>query len=168
MKIKIANMYEVFKIADAEFPDKLISLVDLNSPIKQRDENHIVVTFADLVELPDRFKGPYMNPKMIPILPAISHIAEVLEFTKDLSPNDYVLIHCAAGKSRSPAMAIAILMQHGMNYENAFKHILDIRPQAIPNQLMISLIDEYFNLNGELSEFYNEWYYERIKQVTIV
>jgi predicted protein tyrosine phosphatase len=72
------------------------------------------------------------------------------------------LVHCKGGHSRSPAMAIAICMQHGMTYREAFAHVAAIRSALLPNQLFIQHIDEHFGLNGKLVELAKE--HRRIAQ----
>lgn len=137
---------------------KIISLVDINSPVTSTGPNHLVLTVTDIVVMPERFNGPYINPKMIPVLPDISHVDAVLAHTADMEDGDSLLIHCAAGKSRSAAMAWAVLIQHGMTFEEAFHHVKAIRPQAIPNQLMVALIDQKFGFGNAMREFYTNWY----------
>jgi predicted protein tyrosine phosphatase len=141
---------------------KIVSLVDINSPMRSTGPNHLVVTVTDIVVMPERFTGPYINPKMIPVLPDISHVDAVLAHTADIEDGDTLLIHCAAGKSRSAAMAWAVLIQHGMDFEKAFHHIKAIRPQAIPNQLMVALIDQKFGLGKAMREFYTNWYSSQV------
>lgn len=165
--ITITNMWDAMKRAQETPYTKIVSLVDNNSPVKSIGENHLVLTVADLVEMPERFKGEYVNPKVKPVLPAPEHVDIVLAHTADMKDGDSLLIHCAAGKSRSPAMAIAILIQHGMSWQAAFDHIFEMRPQMIPNQLMMSFIDAKFGFNGEFFKFYTDWYMERIKQVAL-
>ena len=55
--------------------------------------------------------------------PLREHVIEVLEFTKDLTDDDKVLVHCFAGISRSITFAIGIYIQHGMTYEDAYSQV---------------------------------------------
>lgn len=89
--------------------------------------------------------------------PRPGHVAKVFEFTKDLQPTDRVLVHCHAGVSRSTAMAIGILCQHGMRPADALKRVQSVRPQLWPNTLIIGYIDEILDLKGELLSVVGEW-----------
>jgi predicted protein tyrosine phosphatase len=97
--------------------------------------------------------------------PTSTHLQQVLDFTRDLTDTDRLLVHCKGGHSRSPAMAIAICMQHGMTYREAFAHVAAIRSALLPNQLFIQHIDEHFGLNGKLVELAKE--HRRIAQTVV-
>ena len=84
--------------------------------------------------------------------PTSAHVRQVLDFTRDLTDTDRLLVHCKGGHSRSPAMAIAICLQHGMTYSEAFAHVAATRSVLMPNRLFIQHIDEHFNLGGKLVE----------------
>ena len=63
-----------------------------------------------------------------------------------------VLVHCRGGHRRSTAIAIGVLIQHGMDYKKAFAHVEAIRDGFMPNQLFIKYIDEHFGLQSRLIE----------------
>ena len=88
--------------------------------------------------------------------PTSARVQQVLDFTRDLTDTDRLLVHCKGGHSRSPAMAIAICMQSGITYREAFTHVAAIRSALLPNQLFIQHIDEHFGLNGKLVELAKE------------
>lgn len=64
----------------------------------------------------------------------------------------HLLIHCYAGVSRSTAMALAILMMfYGPGGEvQAVGHLLQLRPQAMPNARIVHEVDILFGCNGQL------------------
>jgi predicted protein tyrosine phosphatase len=111
-------------------------------------EHHLVVFFDDTEHVDDK-QWTAVSPW---------HIQRVLEHTADLQSGDRLLVHCKAGKSRSTAMAIAILIQHGMSPTEAFLRVKVVRPILIPNRLMIEFIDQHFNLDGELEAIVAEYY----------
>jgi predicted protein tyrosine phosphatase len=82
----------------------------------------------------------------------------VLEHTKDLNDRDRLLVHCHAGKSRSPAMAIGILIQSGLSPTEAIDQVKIVRPELIPNRLIVRLIDEVLLLDGSLVSIVNSHY----------
>lgn len=81
------------------------------------------------------------------------------------SPCNRVLIHCAAGQSRSSAAALVYFLGKGQNFmtaldslfkaveltfENGWRDSLYIRP----NRRIIELADELFELNGMLTDLW--------------
>ncbi|XP_067088421.1 uncharacterized protein si:ch211-195b15.8 [Osmerus mordax] len=61
-----------------------------------------------------------------------------------MSGGGSVLIHCAAGISRSPALAVAYIMYHmGMDLDHAYRFVKERRPSISPN----------FNFLGQLQHF---------------
>ena len=63
-----------------------------------------------------------------------------------------MLVHCHMGISRSTA-AMAILMAQsdpGHTEERIFSQLIDLRPQAWPNSLMVEFADDLLNREGRL------------------
>ncbi len=79
-------------------------------------------------------------------IPRTEHIRAIFEFADSL-PGQPLLIHCRAGVSRSTAVALAIIVRGMHAGGTALQTIRDIapetllliRPQAIPNPLMLEL-----------------------------
>jgi predicted protein tyrosine phosphatase len=67
----------------------------------------------------------------------------------------HLVIHCLAGVSRSPAAAYAIMcMLLGAGREREiFEYLLEIRPCAFPNRLMVRYADELLKRIGVSSQF---------------
>ncbi len=84
--------------------------------------------------------------------PTLEMVCQILDFTADLTDEDRVLVNCHLGQTRSSAIMIGILMQHGMEARDAFAAVLEARPAMMPNVLFCEHIDTYFALNGELRE----------------
>lgn len=126
---------------------RVVSLVDPKAvdriPVR---EDRIIIGMSD-VNLVNASRTP----------PRPGQVLEVLEFTKNLQPTDRVLVHCHAGVSRSTAMAIGILCQHGMTPAAALAHVRSIRPQLWPNTLIIGYLDDILGLKGELLTVVGEW-----------
>ncbi|XP_061892320.1 dual specificity protein phosphatase 15 [Entelurus aequoreus] len=72
-------------------------------------------------------------------------IPQALRFIdKAMSSGASVLIHCAAGISRSPALAVAYIMySSGMDLDQAYRFVKERRPAISPN----------FNFLGQLQHF---------------
>ena len=136
-EIKVLGYAEVIPCVDAGWPTHIISL--FNKTLPYLGPQHLHLMFDDV----------YM-PIANYITPLIEHVNQVFAFTADLTPQDRVLVHCLAGISRSTAMAIGILIQHGVGYLDAYDQIAAIRPQLAPNRLIIQYIDEHFALGKGL------------------
>lgn len=64
----------------------------------------------------------------------------------------YLLVHCMAGISRSPAVVFCILaMLFGPDREcEVLKSLIAIRPQAAPNRWVIKIADDILKRNGKM------------------
>ncbi len=145
-QILVTSFNEAENFIEEKWPTRIISLIDNERVVNLLGPHHLHLKFNDVSST------NMVNP------PLPEHLVQVLEFTKDLTDSDKVLVHCLAGISRSTAMAIAILIQHGMNYRDAYFHIAAVRPQLMPNHLITFYTDDYFNLNGELIALVKERY----------
>lgn len=75
----------------------------------------------------------------------LAWIPEALKFIDGaINSGHSVLVHCAAGISRSPALAVAYIMYHlGMDLDHAYRFVKERRPTISPN----------FNFLGQLQHF---------------
>lgn len=85
------------------------------------------------------------------VLPAERHVRAILEFGTRLGRGDSLLIHCMAGISRSTAAAWMIGAQAFPGREHdILSHIRRIRPQAMPNRLMVAIADSILGAEGRM------------------
>jgi len=86
--------------------------------------------------------------------PTTGDIGRGLEFVRAAwnSAESRVLVHCDYGASRSPALAYVFAADHlGPGREaEAFDLILRIRPDAVPNRLVVRLGDDLLGRDGAL------------------
>jgi predicted protein tyrosine phosphatase len=86
--------------------------------------------------------------------PRREHLAAIFRFVDD-HPGEPILVHCLAGLSRSPAVALTLivrgLLAHGTDpakqlalVERAVNLLLQIRPQSRPNVLVLQVGLEQF------------------------
>jgi predicted protein tyrosine phosphatase len=149
MKILISGAEEAPEIIRT-WATRAVSLLGKKDAhrVPRQGDHHLVLFFDDTERMDDK--------QWVSVSPW--HIQRALEHTAGLTENDRLLVHCKAGISRSTAMAIGIMIQHGMSPAQAFLHVQDVRPILLPNRLMIEFIDQHFELDGELEAIIAEYY----------
>ena len=76
---------------------------------------------------------------------AIRNTVEFILQHKISKPN--YLIHCNAGIGRSPAFGIIVLAIHGYSDEEIISTIRAVRPQSMPNELVVSIASKVISRN---------------------
>jgi predicted protein tyrosine phosphatase len=94
------------------------------------------------------------------VAPTADLLTAALDHVSDLSGGDRLLIHCHAGKSRSPAFALGVLVRSGLSPHAALQKVRALRPLIIPNRLMISLLDDLLEQQGKLIRVVRDHYAE--------
>ena len=95
-----------------------------------------------------------IDPDVPGVFPRKRHLAGIFQFV-DAHPGEPVLVHCLAGLSRSPAVALALIVRvlwaHGSDLgadpklvAQAVGLLLQIRPQSGPNALVLQVGLEQF------------------------
>jgi len=106
------------------------------------------------------------------ILPTSEHVEAILAFGDSMAVTatpqhePHLLIHCHMGVSRSTA-AMAILMAQSKYPETEewiFSRLLELRPQAWPNSLMIEFADELLGRDGRLKDALAGLYASQLKK----
>ena len=137
--IKVVGRDEAKLLIAQGWPTRIVSLT--NDEGERHGLHHLHIHVNDLEAIAEN-----------EFYPTPDHLQSVLAFTNDLTDDDRVLVHCRGGHRRSTAIAIGILIQHGMNYKKAFAYVEAIRDGFMPNQLFIKYIDEHFGLQSCLIE----------------
>ena len=139
--------YETAKKLGSTF-DATISLGEWNLPEESRGGIHLYRDISD-VDYPFPEKHQWI------ISPKYEHIVELAGFIKSLRGEDSLLVHCQAGLSRSPAVAIlAICIREKIALEVAVKTVLDRRiknndeakeycKEIFPNKLILKHVGNY-------------------------
>ena len=100
--------------------------------------------------------------------PSREDVQKLIEFgatLPDEAHGGHLLIHCHAGISRSTAAAGIIMAQHNPGKEQeAFLHLLDMRPHAWPNTRIVAFADEMLDRNGAMLEALNAYRRELLKR----
>lgn len=92
------------------------------------------------------------------MLPEPDHVQAILSFGRLLAEDGstrekaHVLVHCHMGVSRSTAAMVMLMTQSNprLGEERIFGQLLDLRPQAWPNSLMVKFADEQLGRSGRL------------------
>lgn len=142
-ELKILGVFEASLFMKNGWPTRVVSIIDPNDEFKSHGKHHIVMQLHDIAS--------HINDSYI--TPTREHLEEILDFTKDLTHDDKLLVHCHMGVSRSTAIACGILIQHGMSYEEAYEHVRSVRDCLLPNTLFVKYIDDKFGFNGKFVEF---------------
>ena len=106
-----------------------------------RPQVNAILTMAAELPLHKQFMGlqHFLDYKYIPMDDSpsqdlLSNLPEALDFIQtQLEQGHTVLVHCAAGISRSASVVIAYLMSHGMSLEQAYGYVKSRRPIVQPN-----------------------------------
>lgn len=90
-------------------------------------------------------------------LPDIRHVEAAVAFGREHADRS-ILVHCKAGVARSAAMALALIsdrMGEGAERE-AVANLLEVRPVAVPNLIVLSFADRVLERQGRLVEAWME------------
>lgn len=125
-------------------PDKLVSLMDppcdVSTPSCLELSNHLRLAMHDIA-LPIPFAT---RPERV-------HIERLLEFGRGWTPPERVIVHCAAGVSRSSAAIILLLTQKNPGREiEVVTHVRDRAHHIVPNRRIIALGDAALHCEGRL------------------
>lgn len=140
---------------------KTVSLVDTSGIANPFfGEGHQVFQVDDLDSEKEECHRPGMQHAA-----TMKDVLNILHFTETFTDDDRVLIHCHGGISRSTAVAVLVLIQHGASIEDAVDFVLTIRPQAWPNKLIIRLGDVALGQDGALIGFMTEWWEKNLNEI---
>lgn len=76
--------------------------------------------------------------------PSYQHIKILIQFIKSIPDNCSLLIHCAAGISRSTAVGLIVMCEKGFDYRLAYRILKRSHSNIFrPNKLLWKLYNEY-------------------------
>ena len=143
-KIKVTNLDDSYEFRK-NWATKTVGLIDPERSTKGNSNYHVEF-FHDV-----NYESNYH------VYPKMEHFKRIMDFTKSLTLNDQFLVHCHQGISRSTAIMIAVLIQHGCSIKQAIDHVYSVRNSMWPNDLICKHADEYFNLQGKLIKEVNDY-----------
>ncbi len=127
-------------VISIESPDSTPSTGRLQRFRAPTEPAHKVLRFRDIED------------PMLPAAPARHHVRAGLRFARR-HRGRRLLIHCHAGVSRSTALAFAILIdRHDAvgDEHRLLERILELRPQACPNRLVVRHADALLGCAGRM------------------
>lgn len=156
--LRIETAVDALKLMQQGWPTRILSLVgdDLRFDLPCFGPHHLIARFHD-VEVK---REGYVSPTPEIVSAALEHVA-------GLRDEDRLLIHCHAGKSRSPAIALGILVAAGMTPEDALAKVKSLRSFIIPNRLMVSILDDILDQRGDLNRVVREHYASLPKEASL-
>ena len=155
-EITICGRQEAAGLRD-ETATHLLSIANPGAPVARPSwftGKHLCLFFGDVVSAADACNTTG---------PGIEHIASALQFARTAwSLHGRLIIHCEYGASRSPGLAYVLIADRlGPGCEaQALKCVLELRPCALPNKLVVEIGDRFLNREGELVKPLREFYAE--------
>jgi predicted protein tyrosine phosphatase len=129
---------------------KITHVISINNPgsspppaLASHHGRHLVLKFHDLSKPSRELKSPTQ-----------SDVGRILEFGREIGGAHRVLVHCAAGISRSSAAALAIIaskmVPSSKSADEAIQTVLKVKQLIHPNRLMVKFIDAQLGYQGAL------------------
>lgn len=150
------NKYRILSITgkSSEFA---IKKIDFKEEIKKA-KDHLWLSFDDATaEFTDVFKRKT-------ILATTKDCQKAVDF---IDKGGDVIVHCHAGISRSTAMVLGYFMYKGIDYKSAVEKLLEIRPNAKPNMLILNLFCEMLNFSLSSKEIIDYLYKVKVEKYNI-
>lgn len=143
-RIYVCSLAELSVHANALRPSHLISLVpdfeQPETPPWMPPENHLRLELDDIDE-----------PLEDLLLPEARHIERLIEFVDRWEGDRPLLIHCAAGVSRSTAAALVALCRcTSLSEEELVQELRRVAPHAAPNRRIVALADTLLKRDNRL------------------
>lgn len=129
---RIQGYHDAMASIAENWPTRIVSVTPPSMVVKAQGPHHLVMPMRDVTDT--RINGA----------PTVADIEDILAFTADLGDDDRLLVHCWMGRSRSPAVMMAVLIQHGFSYESAYSLVTE-DPMVEPNHLICRHIRRLFS-----------------------
>ena len=144
--IHVCDLESVAAVTAEVGPSHVVSLVrhgmTPDTPPGVARERHLRLDIDDIT-------GPLDGA----IAPTRRDVEALVDFVGSWSGDRPLVVHCAAGVSRSMAAALVIAAAHtGRVDENFALRLREAAPHASPNPLIVSLADEVLRCDGRLVE----------------
>ena len=115
-------------------------------PLPAHQGEHLILYFHDISSLSSRLAG-FQKPGR-------QDVERIIKFAEGIGSSSEVLIHCAAGISRSSAAALTVIASKlepsTVSAQKAVQAVLAIKNTIHPNALMVEFADELLGYKGKL------------------
>lgn len=153
--ITIASYQFAYDLLASAVSSKFTHVISINNPgeepprsLKAHQGQHLLLAFHDITDPP--------SGGMVP--PSRKDVEKILAFAENIEPEHEVLVHCAAGISRSSAAALAIIASKleptAANAQLAIETLLAIKDIIHPNHNMVVDTDHLLGYGGHLRAAY--------------
>ncbi len=140
-QIAICGLLEVEEVSASFGATHLLSLLEPGRKISRPESiakaNHLTLGFQDTWD------------QSLMLAPTIEHIERIDGWVDNQPADARLIVHCFAGVGRSPGTALGILAK-SMPPDEAVDAVFKLRPQAVPNALVVRLWDQRLGLAGKL------------------
>lgn len=135
-------------------PDYLISIVETPPPGEEENPPPCGWEFWNLLPPEMRLRLVFDdiqedNLSLLRTAPTKHHVDQMIQFAR-MARSDNMMVHCAAGHSRSPAVAIVWLVVRGHSPKDAVQQVKNSRPGIVPHLKFLAFADEALGLGGSL------------------
>lgn len=142
----VAPIQLALKMAHELRCNKIVSIIDPEQESPNFDGDHLVLRFHDIAHgysVGSRFQPPFGG-----------HIHRLIEFAREFTPHDRVMVHCHMGVSRSPAAVLIIAAALTGSADVALATLQAVIPSGLfePNTRMVSLADRQLRMGGALEQ----------------
>jgi predicted protein tyrosine phosphatase len=152
---------------EADDHDFVISLIAPDEDrCQHRGEHHLIARFDDAEVAEIEHEGKLYRG------PTREQIQEILDWAMRIPGDASLLVHCTAGKSRSTAVAMAVLIQLGRTPEQALQLVVEARAREGgdilgPNRLIVRYADEHMALDGEFIRLIDRFYLDLSRRIPL-
>lgn len=142
--IYVCSAYALPEQIELVRPSHLVSLgASIATPPVVDPANHLMLKFADLVEI---------TPRNAALGPTTQHIETLIAFGRRWDAKAPMMINCHMGQSRSPAAAYIVLCLKIPGRELACAELLRRQaPHCEPNLLMVRIADAILDRQGRMT-----------------
>jgi predicted protein tyrosine phosphatase len=143
--LEICSLARLKKTVEAVQASHVLTLINAQTPVERpatiAAENHLFLAMSDILEPLDGH-----------VLPAESHVRQLLAFVRSWDRASPMVIHCYAGVSRSTAAAL--ITACALNPDRSEKDVAAVirarSPTATPNLRLVSEADDLLGRRGAL------------------